>query len=199
MNGIQNIIEYIEADAAQERAAIMADAERRCSELGTQYEQTARLEYQKIYSDAETSAAQHLEYRARIAALEANKLVLAAKQELVRAAFDRAAQLLSELPDDRYIALLAQLASDASMTGSEQLVFSEKDMRRIGTAVKDAANEHLRRAGKAANLTVSDETRDIRGGLIVSGGAIETNCSFDTLVAQHRSALSARVSEKLFG
>ena len=199
MNGIQKIIDHIEADAAAERAAILAEAEAACAELNRPVRQAEQSEYQRLLNDGTKAAAQRREYRASIAALEAKKQVLAAKQEMVRAAFERAAQQLSELPDDRYIPLLARLAADASRTGSEVLAFSVRDASRIGEAVKDAANELLRRAGKAAGLSVSKDTRNIRGGVIVISGDIETNCSIDALVALHRNALSGKVSEKLFG
>jgi vacuolar-type H+-ATPase subunit E/Vma4 len=78
------------------------------------------------------------------------------------------------------------------------LAFSEQDARRVGTAVKDAANALLRQAGKTADLTVSPETRHIRGGVIVLSGDIETNCSIDALLAMERNALSGEVAAKLF-
>ena len=199
MTGIEKIIEHIEADADAERAAIIAEAEARCAELGAQYVLAEQSEYHRIISDGEKMAAQQKEHRASLAALEAKKQLLATKQELVQAAFERAAVLLSELPEDRYVALLARLASEAALTGSEQLAFSERDVSRVGKSVRDAANDRLQRAGKTANLTVSDDTRKIRGGVIVICGDIETNCSVDALVGQQRSALSAKVSETLFG
>jgi V/A-type H+-transporting ATPase subunit E len=199
MTGIQKIIDHIEADAAAERAAISAEAEARCAELDQQYTQAGQAEYQRILSDSAKIAEQRLEYHNRIAVLEANKQVLTTKQELLRAAFERAAILLAELPDDLYVPLLARLASDAAQTGSEKLAFSARDASRIGEAVRDAANELLRLAGKSANLSISADSRMIRGGVIVTSGDIETNCSVDVLVSQLRNTLSGKVSEKLFG
>lgn len=198
MNGIQKIIDRIEADAAAERAQIAAEAEARCAAIGTSYAKAAQAEYQKITADGEKTASQRLERLAGAAATEAKKQILAAKQEMVQAAFDHAARLLSELPDDQYIPLLARLAFRASRTGTELLAFSARDASRVGEAVKDAANALLREAGKTADLRVSPDTRPIRGGVIVISGSIETNCSMDSLVSMQRSVLSGKVAEKLF-
>lgn len=199
MNGIQKIIERIEADAAAEQTQIIAEAEARCAEIEAKYAEAAQAEYQKIITGGEKLARQRLERRASVAAIDAKKQVLATKQEMVLAAFEHAARLLAELPDEQYIPLFARLASDASRTGTELLAFSAQDASRVGEAVKEAANALLRRAGKGANLTISPDTRNIRGGVIVINGDIETNCSLDALVSMHRNALSSKVAEKLFG
>jgi V/A-type H+-transporting ATPase subunit E len=177
---------------------ITAEAEASCAELEAKYAQTAQAEYQKVITNGEKAAEQRLERRASVMAIEAKKQLLTTKQEMVQAAFERAVQLLAELPDEQYTAFLAGLASDASRTGIEILAFSARDAAKVGEAVKDAANASLRRAGKAANLTVSPATRNIRGGVIVINGDIETNCSLDALVSMQRNALSGKVAETLF-
>ncbi|NLA86750.1 MAG: hypothetical protein GX847_05595 [Clostridiales bacterium] len=198
MNGIQRIIDRIEADAAAERAQILSEAEARCAEIGAQYTETAQAEYQKVITDGEKMVKQRLERQDSAAAIEAKKQILAAKQEMVSAAFERAVRLLSELPDAQYTKLLARLAADASRTGAETLAFSARDVSRVGESVKNEANALLRQSSKEANLTVSPDTRDIRGGVIVINGDIETNCSLDALVSMQRNALSGRIAEKLF-
>lgn len=199
MNGIQRIIDHIKADAASESAAIAAQADARCAEIRAEFERAKQAEYQKILKDGTKRAEQHLERRASVTVLEAKKQVLTTKQEMVGAAFERAAQLLSDLPNDQYIPLLARLASEAARTGHEQLAFSPRDAKNVGEAVKDAANNLLRLSGLEASLTLADEVRNIRGGVIVINGDIETNCSLDALVSQHRNELSGRVAEKLLG
>ncbi|NLT40204.1 MAG: hypothetical protein GXX89_07045 [Clostridiales bacterium] len=199
MNGIQRIIDRIEADAASELAQIAEEAESRCAEIEAAYSAAAQAEYRKIISDARLESERRLERKSGAAATEIKMQLLAVKQEILSSAFDRAAQIISELPDERYIPFLARLASRASRTGTEKLVFSERDARRVGSAVKDEANALLRRAGKTADLTVSAETRPIRGGVIVQSGDIETNCSIDALIAMEFRTLSGVVAAELFG
>ena len=57
--------------------------------------------------------------------------------------------------------------------------------------------EELKRSG--SRLTLSEETRPIVGGLILSQGRIEINCALDTLADLHRSELAGEAARLLFG
>ncbi|NLB28609.1 MAG: hypothetical protein GX823_00030, partial [Clostridiales bacterium] len=72
------------------------------------------------------------------------------------------------------------------------------DRAKIGKAVVRAANRLLSENGRPARLELSDETREMSGGVVISGGDIETNCSLEKLVAQYRNELSPRVAKILF-
>ena len=48
-------------------------------------------------------------------------------------------------------------------------------------------------------LRLSDETRDIAGGLILRSGSVETNCSVDLLMEMCRGELAGKVADVLFG
>jgi len=199
MNGIERITEHIEADTRAEVARIEAEAEARCAEIQAAYEAKAAEEYQAIRRAGEKSADQQLESLGNVAALEAKKRVLSAKQEQVTAAFELAKQQLTELPEERMTGLLARLAADAAETGREELRFNPRDRERLGEAVCTRANALLRERGQEGALTLSDRTADICGGVIVSGGRIEMNCSFETLLGETRSAMATEVARLLFG
>ena len=47
-------------------------------------------------------------------------------------------------------------------------------------------------------MTLSDETRDITGGLILRRGNIEANCSVELLVELCKGELSSRLADILF-
>ncbi len=110
----------------------------------------------------------------------------------------------------------------AVSTGREQLVFSPRDRSRIGKQVVVAANEALVKEvapelpdsladsrvgallGKVVNsaaaqitgtglLSLSEETRPIRGGFILVDGPVEVNCSFETLFRLQREKLEKQV------
>ena len=53
--------------------------------------------------------------------------------------------------------------------------------------------------GAGTELTLSEETRPIVGGLILSQGRIEINCALDRLAALHRSELAGEAARLLFG
>jgi V/A-type H+-transporting ATPase subunit E len=47
-------------------------------------------------------------------------------------------------------------------------------------------------------LTVSEQTRDIRGGLLVKQGDIETNCAVETIASGFRSEMASQVAAAMF-
>ncbi len=71
MNGIEKILEHIEAEAAAECAAIAAEADARCAEITAEYTKAAQSEYEKAMSDGEIKARQRFERLSSAAALEA--------------------------------------------------------------------------------------------------------------------------------
>ena len=124
--------------------------------------------------------------------MEARKSVLAVKQEMVEKSFALAAEKIVALPEDRYIAFLAELARRASVTGDEEVILNQRDHDSIGSKLLQALN------ADGGHMTLSDEIRDITGGLILRRGSIEANCSVELLVELCRGELSSRLAEILF-
>lgn len=227
MNGIEKLTQQISADAQAEIDALLADAQAKADAITADYAQRAEKAAADVLSKGEDAAAQREERLLSMAAMEGRKELLAAKQEMVSKAFDLALEKLCALPDEEYVALLARLAVAAATTGREQLIFSQKDRTRVGKAVVTAANEMLAKAvapklpnevtdTKAGSildkvvtgasallagtgmLTLSEQTRPIRGGFILSDGDVEVNCAFETLVRLQRSEISGDVADVLF-
>ena len=91
------------------------------------------------------------------------------------------------------MALLANLAVQAAPNGKGKLIFSQADRARFGKAVVMAANEKLN-----GSMTLAEETRPLNGGFVLSDGAVEVNCSFDTLVRLQKAELTGEVTGVLF-
>ena len=198
MNGIEKIITHIKAESDAECQAVLDEASKKCEEIQAQYEKTASEESGKLTEKGKQDAAQHIDRLGHVAALEAKKQVLATKQELVSASFERAAVMLTELPKKDYIALLTRLAVSASRTGNEIIVLNESDRARAGSDVCKKANETLKSQGRPAGLRLSEQTREMRGGLVLVSGDIEVNCTIDTLIGQSKNELSLQVASVLF-
>lgn len=198
MNGIEKIISHIKADSDAECKAIAEEASKKCEEIMAQYEKSAKDKYEKILNTGKQDAETHIDRLGHIAVLESKKQILTAKQEMVSLAFDGAIQMITELPESDYISLLVRLAVSAARTGREQVILSASDKARYGNIVCIKSNEVLAATGKPAALTLSEQTRNIRGGLILTSGDIEVNCSVETLVLQLKNELSSKVAGILF-
>ena len=199
MNGIEKISARILADAETEAAAIRAQAEEKAAQIRAEYDRRIANEQQRLAAEAQTEAAKQLERDQGAARMAARRQVLEKKQVLVDAAFRQAEQQLLSLPEADYIRLCAQLAARASVSGSEELIFSAEDREKVGLAVTEQANALLAKDGKPAKLTLSTDARPMRGGVVLKDGLIETNCSLGTMVDGLRPELSGKVAARLFG
>ena len=194
MDGIEKITGRIAADGEKEADAILTEARRQADEILARYEAQAKRESEEILSRGKRNADERVERLASVAQLDARKLELAAKQEMLSKAYDLALEKLVNLPDKDYVTLLADLAVKASSTGKEAVIFSQKDRTRYGKQVVTQANERL----KDGHLTMSEQTRPIQGGLILSDGDVEVNCTFETLVRLQRGEMDREVAKVLF-
>ncbi|MCL2827680.1 MAG: V-type ATP synthase subunit E family protein [Oscillospiraceae bacterium] len=198
MNGIDKITQRLIGDAEQEVAAIRAEAEGACAEVAKAYEQQAQDTFWQLVTAGKQAADLRGLCMFDAAALESKKRILTLKQEMVAQAFVEAEAQILNLPEEEYILLLAKLAAKAARTGEEQLIFSPKDRGLYGKRVTMVANEMLKRAGTSAAFTMGEESRDITGGVIVTDGRIDTNCSLEALIAACRRELTPVVAQILF-
>lgn len=227
MEGIEKITARIAQDADAEIARLNQQTQEQIREMQDKAQAQADRERADILARGRRAADERLERLKSAAGMETRKLVLAMKQEVLSQAFDQALDQLCALPDAEYVELLTRLVLEASSTGKEQLVFSPKDRARVGKQVVVAANEAMVKGvapdlpeaitetkvgaflGKVVNstaamvtgtglLTLSEETRNIRGGFILVDGDVEVNCAFETLVRLQREKLERQAAEILF-
>ena len=76
----------------------------------------------------------------------------------------------------------------------EEIILSAKDNKRVGAQVVEKANALV----KGGKLTLSGETREMDGGLILKDGQVEVNCAFETQLRVLREDMTAEVAAILF-
>ena len=194
MNGLEKLTGQIDADVQKEIDAALVQARSQAQEIQSWYESQAQIQVEAIRRKGQQDAVFRQERLVDEAKMQARRDILATKQELIGRAFDLALEKLLELPEKEYVALLADLAVKASSTKKEAVIFSQKDRTRYGKTVVTQANDKL----GGGHLTLSEQTRPIKGGLILQDSQVETNCSFEVLIHLQRNTLSAEVAQVLF-
>ena len=189
MNGIEKITQRIEADAQAEIDRILSEAREEADQITGRYKAQAA----SLAARNEKSAVEREERLVSVAQMEARKVQLAAKQEMVEKAYDLALEKLCAMPDARYTEVLAGLLVQASSNGREEAIFSPEDRERVGKAAVDKAN-----AASGKQLKLSKETRPLKGGFVLRDENIEVNCTFDTLVRLEKAETTGAVVKKLF-
>ena len=198
MKGTEKIIAHIRADGDAEAKKIIDAASKQAEEKRAESFKAALSEYEKLMQAGNAECEDILSGSRRIAEMEAKKSVLSVKQEMISAAFDAAREEIVNMPRDKYTQFLARMAAEAAASGMEEIVLNARDKAEVGKSVCKAANELLSAKGTPGTLTVSEDTADISGGVIVRFGGIETNCSIDALIRQRRSGLSTEVAAAMF-
>lgn len=192
MKGTEKIIAHIEADAQAQADAVLGEARQRCEAIKARFDDKAARLYSDRIREGVKACQDQEDSALRISRMEARKSVLSVKQEMVEKSFDLAVQQIVALPDEKYTAFLANLVKKAGPAGDEEIILNAADRARVGEALLKVVN------ADGAKMKLSDETRDIKGGLILRRGSIETNCSVELLVELCRGELSAKLADVLF-
>lgn len=193
MNGIDKIIQRIEADAQTEIDRILGAAKDQAEEIAELYQGRADAEAAELKARNEKAAAEREDRLVSSAQMEVRKTTLAAKQQMLEKAYAQALDKLCSMPDAQYMETVAALLVQAAPKGTGKVIFAPAEKERIGKAAVEMANEKL-----GGQLTVAEETRPIRGGFILADGKVEVNCSFDTLVRLQKNETAGAVAKILF-
>ena len=199
INGIERIAERILRDAQTEAAGIRSIADENCAKIDAQYEKQAKDAAGDILEAAEKEAAEIVKRMKGESDMKARSALLEEKQTLMQKAFELAQQEILGMEEDKYRAFLVSLACKACVSGKEELLLNEKDLKRFGKDLCDEINAKLKEEGRPAKLTLGKTPADIEGGLKLKDGSVETNCSVGTLIATSKDALVPQVAAMLFG
>ena len=227
MKGIEKITARIEQDTGAEIEAMEREAQAKAQEIRRDYEAQAAAASAKAAEEGRQAAQRRQQLLESAAQMEARSMLLAAKQDCLDEAFDKALQKLLGLPENAYADLLARIAAKAAKTGREEIVLNERDRARFGSQVAAKANALLAQAAapdlagelkgsKAGNilskvvtgasallqgtalLTLAADTAEIEGGLILRDGNVEVNCAFETQLRILRESMASEVAAALF-
>ena len=194
MKGTEKIIAHIRSDAKEQSDAILAQAEQQCASIRSDYEVQAKELYKERIRVGVNSCQDRVDSMDRIARMEAKKGILALKQQMVSESFDKACDMIINLPKEQYAAFLAKLAAKASATGDEEIILNARDRAAVGEDVVKAANALV----SGGRLSLSAETGSFAGGLILRRGSVEANCTVELLVELCRSDMSSEIAKVLF-
>ena len=227
MNGIEKITARIETDTKAEVEELLQEARKKAEALRADYQSKADAEAKAAAQSGQEAAKRQAERLESAAHMEAKKRLLAAKQDCLNEAFEKAQAQLLALPDAEYAQMLAQMAVRAAKTGREEVIMSAKDQKAVGAKVVARANALLAKAAApempselaeskagsiltkvvtgasaliqgTAMLTLSQETREMEGGLTLKDGKVEINCAFETQLRMLRETMAADGAKTLF-
>lgn len=194
MNGIEKITRRIDAETQAEIDQVLTTAREQAAKIAEKYEAQAEAEAAELKAKNAKAAVEREERLVSAAQMEARKTALAAKQELVESVYTKALEKLCALPDAQYTEIVAALLAEAAPAGRGTVLFAPEDRKRIGAEAVKQANARL----QGGQLTLSEETAEIRGGFILRDDKVEVNGTFETLVRLQKAETAGAVAKKLF-
>jgi V/A-type H+-transporting ATPase subunit E len=187
------------ADAEAEAARIIEEGEAQSGKIKAEADAEGAGIAAEFDRKAKAQAEEYIRRQVSLRELEARKAVLTEKGNLIDEVFAKALTELRERDRTGGYALTRDLLLGAIETGDEELMLSPEDKSAIGKSFVEDLNKQLRKAGKRGEIKIASDTRDISGGFILRRGRVETNGSFDTLLAMLRDETETEVAEILFG
>lgn len=168
--------------ARAESDAVLAEAEKKAQEMVQQARTRGLEEKEKIITR-----------RKSVADIDCRKVYLAKKQELIGQCFDEAVQDIISMQESDYVGLMTALGKKGQTNGG-QLIFNEKERAAIGQKVVDALNKEV----PGGSFTLSEETRNIKGGYMLVCGQTLINNTVEALVEEARPELTAEAAKMMF-
>jgi V/A-type H+-transporting ATPase subunit E len=193
MSGIDKIIGQIEQDTK----AVCDDMIAKAGAKAKRITDEANAKADAIRSAGEekiTAAVADIRKRGDSAAdLEEKKILLYTKQDIISRMLNTAIDLVKNLPDEEYFALILKMVKKYSLPQEGFIRFGKKDLGRLPQNFIDSMNQVSN--GK---LTLSDEPADIDAGFVLIYGGIDENCSFDAIFAGESETLNDKAGRLLF-
>lgn len=197
MSGAEKLQEKIVADATSEAEAMLASAREKAAAIMAKAQAEAAAKKKKIEEDVAKRVAELQRRDQTIAELDARKAILAAKEDLIEDTFRQAITRLLNLEPQAYQELLYNMLL-ATAAGTEEIIISPADQAHFSPEFLARVNKALTEQGKQGQLKLAAETRALQGGLVLSAGDVEINCSFAALLRMQRDQLEPEVAAILF-
>ena len=133
-----------------------------------------------------------LRRREIVAELDAKRVDLGTRQCLIGEAFDAALKQMAEMSPDKCAKFAEKLMNEAVSTGHETVLVG-KNEKTLDQRWLDGYN-----ASHQTSLTLSPERLPISGGFVLRDEKIDTNCSWEMLIADARPEIESEVVKRLF-
>lgn len=170
------------AEAKQKAEKLIGDAEKKGEEMIADATQRGEKEQEIMVSKIKS-----------VAGIDGRKLVLEEKRKLITKCFEDAAEKILAMEDDDYASFLLDIVKASGITKGE-IVLNEADKTRCADKLSGLLDKEFSGHG----FVVSEETRKIKGGLMIKNGNVYANGSLEEYMEQMHDELAAEIEEILF-
>jgi vacuolar-type H+-ATPase subunit E/Vma4 len=187
--GKQDIIDRIIADAEDEGAAIIAEAEKTASGIREQALKDAEERKALAVAQAQAKAKAIKDGKAATARLDGAKIMLSAKRGVLDGIYDRAYKKLMEIDRHDCVALSERLLKEFAEDG-DSIVFSSSFPCKEEVAALSVV--------KQKHLNVMFDGADVDGGFILVGKNADKDVSLSAILNDDRQRYEAEIASQIF-
>ncbi|MDR2967410.1 MAG: V-type proton ATPase subunit E [Methanobacteriaceae archaeon] len=203
-SGTEKIVSNIKSEAQIKADKILQEAEVKSNSIIENGNKKAEAEKNNILDDGKKQSDMRYQQIISEAKMNARRLELEAREEVIEAAFNQANEELKNIAsssDDKYISSLSKMIKEAAteIGGGDLIVqVKEEDKSKI-TNLDSIANETQLETGKNTNLTLGESIITIGGAVLkTKNGEIEVNNTIEARILRFKKTLRSEVAKTLF-
>lgn len=186
------IIDKILSDANLKGDAIIGEANEKANEIISLAANQCKDYLYKSKTEIDRLTLEIDERSRSVAELDARKLLLAAKSQVLDSVYAKTLEKLRNLNKEQYSALIFSMLENAKDGDVVTVSEREKDI-----VTKESLADFAKKKG--ISLTLADKFGDFDGGVIISENGVDNNFTLEVEVALLREQTETKIAKEIFG
>lgn len=186
------IIDKILSDANLKGDAIIGEANEKANEIISLAANQCKDYLYKSKTEIDRLTLEIDERSRSVAELDARKLLLAAKAQVLDSVYAKTLEKLRNLDKEQYSALIFSMLENAK--DGDVVTVSEREKAIV---TKESLADFAKKKG--ISLTLADKFGDFDGGVIISENGVDNNFTLEVEVALLREQTETKIAKEIFG
>ena len=203
---IDKITSTILAEAESEKERLLAEAQEQCDQIIKEAREKAEGISQNMVKKGNEEKEKIIERRRSVASIDAKKIILEKKQEILDQCFTGAIDRIINLPREEYIDYLVKVGVNSEMYGG-LLTFNQKEhdsvaeevIKRLNDATDDMRKEKYGDFPYSERFELNPESEPMTGGFWIRYRLTYADNTVGTQIDMIRPKIAGEVSRELFG
>lgn len=183
---LEDILKKIEEEANKEIENIVTVWDKKIKDEKETIDKKIKKMYEEEIQKIEKEIEQKERKRILDAKLEQRNTILKKKIEIINDIFSKVFDRVLKYDERKYFNIILDLIKKGSETGKEEIILNKKDKEKYGKKILESLKGQYK---------ISEDTRNIKGGVILKDGNIETNLSLDFIFKDKREKLEQEVGK----
>lgn len=186
------IIDKILSDANLKGDAIIGEANEKADEIISLAANQCKDYLYQSKTEIDRLTLEIDERSRSVAELDARKLLLAAKTQVLDSVYAKTLEKLRSLDKEQYSALIFSMLESAKDGDVVTVSEREKDI-----VTKESLADFAKKKG--ISLTLADKFGDFDGGVVISENGVDNNFTLEVEVALLREQTETKIAKEIFG